>query len=170
MKRFITILTGLILFSYLLIAMYSFSPPFFKRTYVGKVSYKVKRILGFGILFDRMVSLTGRSVTYRFYQDGKWQKNKLLLEPHFEDYRATGNFTSLKHCRLDSRLIADMHKIAKRNGIEKMKQSKVYAEFLDHLLYSHNHNVRPDSLEVFYYIRDYETDTLHLSLNFKVKP
>ncbi|KGO84605.1 hypothetical protein Q765_20695 [Flavobacterium rivuli WB 3.3-2 = DSM 21788] len=170
MKRIITILTGVALLCYFFIAIYNFCPPFYKQSYVGRASNKVSGILGFGVLFDRMLSLTGRSVTYRFYQGGRWQENKLLLEPLFDDYRATGNLTSLKHCRLDTRLVSDIHKTARRKGIQKMKESKAYAEFLDHLLYSHNQNIRPDSLEIFYYIRNYETDALHLSLNFKDKP
>jgi len=170
MKRLITIVTGLILISYILIAGYRFTPPFFKHSFAGRVTNKVNGILGFGILFDKLKSLTGTSASYRFYQDGKWEEKKLLLEPLFNDYRATGNLTSLKHCRLDSHLVAGIHKIAKRNGIEKMKQSKVYNEFIDHLIYSHNKNIRPDSLEVFYYIKNYDADTMHLALNFKVKP
>lgn len=170
MKRIISLITCCVCFAYILMAIYNLSPSYFQQFYIGKVIGKIKYRIGMGILFDRPKSLISKSVSYRFYQNGKWQQNQLLLEPLFDDYKAHGNFAALKHCRLDSQLASRVHSFGKRKGIATMKESKIYAEFIDHLIYRHNKNIKPDSIEVFYYTKNYKTDSLHLSLTVKCKP
>jgi hypothetical protein len=133
------------------------------------VAAYTKHILGIGVLFDRKASAISKSASYRFYQNGKWGQKELLLEPLFEDYKRSGNIAALKHCRLDWYLAFDVNRVYRQKGITKMKQSKEYTEFLNHLFYRHNNNIKPDSLEIFYYIRNPETDSLRLALNFKSK-
>ncbi|WP_154652568.1 hypothetical protein [Flavobacterium rivuli] len=170
MKRVITITTCCICFAYISMAVYNLYPSHLKKFYLGKTLGKIKHQIGLGVLFDRPNSLIGKSVIYRLYQNGKWQENQQLLEPLFNDYKENGNFAALKHCRLDSQLAGRIHTIGKRQGIEKMKQSKKYKEFINHLIYRHNKNVKPDSLQIFYYIKDYKSNKLHLSLNFVCQP
>jgi len=169
MKRLITIVTYCILLGYALIVIFPAAPSFIQKSYIGKTKKKVKKAIGMGILFNRESALISKSVSYRFYQNGKWQQNRLLLEPLFNDYNASGNFAALKHCRLDSHLIGELQYIGKHKGIPAMLKSKAYAEFLDHLIYRHNGNIKPDSLEMSYYEKNYETDKLNLSLTFKCK-
>lgn len=170
MKRFITILTIFIFFGYILIAIYPFTPAFFKKSYTGIIAKKAKVALGFGPLFISKRASISKSISYKFYQQGKWQHSQLLLEPLFEDYKTSGSFSALKHCRLDSYLMAEAYLINKYNGTEKMLKSNVYSEFASHLFYRHNQNITPDSLEVSYYIKDNKTNRLTLLLTFKDKP
>jgi len=170
MKRIVTLITCCAVFAYIIMALSQIYPPIFKKSKIGNATDKIKYRIGIGVLFDRPKTLTGKSVTYRFYQNGKWQKKQLLLEPLFDEYKKSGNFAALKHCRLDSQLAAGIHRVGKHRDISKMKQSKRYAEFMDHIIYKHNKNVKPDSVEVSYYIKNYKTGRLHLSLTFKGKP
>jgi len=170
MKRIITIATICAFLGYILLAIYPYVPVYFQKSYTGRVIRKVKKTLAYGPLFDRENALISKSASYRFYQNGKWQQSQLLLEPLFSDYTATGNFAALKHCRLDTRLVVRINHINKHRGIIKMLKSKEYEEFTDHLFYRHNRNIKPDSLEVFYYIKDYESNNMIMSLNFKCKP
>jgi len=170
MKRLITVITCCIVVGYIFLALYPFAPTYIKNSHVSGMTNKVKKILGLGALFDRPNTLIGKSATYRFYQNGKWQPKQQLLEPLFEDYKLSGNIAALKHCRLDGNLVWNIAYIANLDGVEKMRHSKEYAEFLDHLIYRHNHNIKPDSLEISYYTKNFETDSLDLSLTFKVKP
>jgi len=169
MKRFVTITTGCIIIAYIVLTLYSISPLYANYTPVRKIAISTKKMLGMGRLFTSKNAAVGKSVSYRFYKNGKWSKSQLLLEPLFNRYLETGNVASLKHCRLDAYLSRDIHRIAQKNGIEKMRQSKEYAEFIDHLFYRHNNDIRPDSLQVQFYVRDYKTDSLHLTLTFKSK-
>jgi len=170
MKRFIAIFTIFIFLGYILVAIYPYTPSFYQKSYTGKATRKIKKILAYGALFDRENAIISKSVSYRFYQNGKWQQSQLLLEPLFNDYVTTGNFAALKHCRLDVRLVVRINQINKHKGIIKMLKSKEYTQFTDHLFYRHNQNIKPDSLEVSYYVKDYETNSMNLSLIFKCKP
>jgi hypothetical protein len=170
MKRLITIITCCVIFGYIFIAVFQLSHGILKRRSFAVGIHKVENMLGLGVLFDRPHTLIGRSVTYRFYQRGEWQPKRQLMEPLFEKYKMFGDISALKHCRLDGSMTRDILYIENHYGIEKMKRSRQYSEFLEHLFYSHNQNVKPDSLEIFIYIKDYETGSLNLSLNFKDEP
>lgn len=154
---------------YMVIVIYPTVPVAVQNTFPGKVSKAVKYKLGFGPLFDRAPTLEGKTVSYRFYQNGTWQPYQQLLEPSFKEYRTSGNIGALRHCRLDARLLADLNIIYKSDGLEKMKQSNTAAVFLEHLVYRHNKSVKPDSVEVNYY-KIFRPDSLQLLLNFKSKP
>ena len=170
MKRFVTIITICVFLGYILMTMAVVTPNLFKKSYIRKTTNKVKYGIGIGVLFDRPNTLVGKSVTYRFYQHGAWQKNQQLLEPLFEEYSTTGNFAALKHCRLDAHLVRKIHTVSKHSGNTKMFKSNAFAAFKDHLLYSHNNKIKPDSIEVYYYIENFETNSMDLLLKFKCKP
>jgi len=168
MKRLVSIVTIGVVFGYIMIALYASMPTFFKKSHPGKATLKAKAILAQGPLFSR--SLRNNSGTYRFYQNGKWEQKQLLLEPLFNDYTATGNFAALTHCRLDIRLFSKLNRIGRSEGIDKLRQNKAYSEFVDHLIFRHNNNVKPDSIEIAYYSRDLVKNSQKLLLTFKCKP
>lgn len=168
MKRLVSIITIGVVFGYIIIAIYSSMPTFFKKSHPGKAFLKAKTILAQGPLFTR--SLRNNTGTYRFYQNGKWEREQRLLEPLFNEYTATGNFAALTHCRLDIRLFSKLNRIGRSEGIDKLRQNKAYSEFVDHLIFRHNNNVKPDSIEIAYYKTDFKRDSHKLLLTFKCKP
>jgi len=170
MKRFITITTGCVFLGYIMLMALPIMPAFFQNSFIGKTTKKARIALGFTVLFISKSASVSKSVSYRFYQKGKWQQSQLLLEPFFDHYKTSGDFSSLKHCRLDSYLMMEVYAVYKHKGIEKMLKSDVYSEFKSHLFYRHNQDTKPDSLEVSYYIKDSKTKRLNLLLTFKDKP
>jgi len=170
MKRFITITTGFVFLGYLLLMIFPVTPAYFKSSYIGETTKKAKAALGFGPLFVSESASVSKSASYRLYQNGKWQQRQLLLEPLYNDYVTHGNYAALKHCRLDAYLVAELYIIRKHKGVPEMLKSSVYAEFTNHLIYRHNHNIKPDSLEVSYYNKDHATNRLNLIATFKAKP
>lgn len=170
MKRFITIVTGCIFLWYAGILLYPLLPGAVKTSYSNTIFKKARISSGLAILFDQRATLTGVTVSYRLYQKGSWEPEQQLLEPLFNDYITSGNLSSLKHCRLDAHLIQNVYNVRKYGGAKKMITSRAYARFSDHLFYSHNNNVRPDSLEVHYYEKQNDPNRLQLMLTFKSKP
>lgn len=169
MKRLVAIAAGVVFLWYAGVIIYPLFPTVVKTPKANVVFDKIRITVGLGSLFNRPGSLTKRSVYYRFYENGKWQKEQCLMQPIFENYRATGSFASLTHLRLDENLIFKVYRVFKTRDMEAAKKTKAYAAFSDHMFSHHAGNTKADSLEVSYYVNNND-NTSELLLNFKCTP
>lgn len=169
MKRLIAVATLCVFLWYGGVMVYPLLPAVVKTPHVKAVFKKTRISSGLGVLFDREETFMRRYVSYRFYQDGKWQKEQQLLEPLFNDFKNRGNFAALRHCRLDMHLVVNVHSNSKRFGIDGMLKKQGWARLKDHMLYRHTGPVKPDSLELTYTVKKHDADTLQTLLTFKSK-
>jgi hypothetical protein len=168
-KRFITILTISILLGYIMLLISNISPSVSTTIGFEKAAVKGRSYLGFGALFVKVNSPHGGTATYRLYQNGKWSKTTNLLDPMFNDYCMTGNLAVLRHSRNDYIILIKMNNLAKLKGNAKMQHTKTYRKFINHLVYRHSENIKPDSIEISYYLKEYKTNRLEKTLHIKTK-
>lgn len=169
MKRLVAIVTGFVLLWYAGAIIYPVLPKGMKAGNIKVVFEKIRISVGLGSLFDRPVSLTKRFVSYRFYENGKWQEKRDLLQPLFDDYLTKGYFASLTHARLDASLVFNLYRIHRVNGMETVRKSNDYSMFVNHMFSYHVGTKKPDSLEIFYTKKNND-NSVELLLNFKCIP
>lgn len=172
MKRFITIAICIVFFGYLLVILSAFG--LFRQVRYVPFKATIKQVgsfIGFRSLFIKETSLQSSITSYRFYQDGKWQGWKQLEAPLFEEYIAMGRIASLKHNRLDRHLSQQMVRVGLQSGNAKMINSKPFKAFTSHLFFRHNHNRKPDSIEILFERKPNGSLPLtNTRFNFKCKP
>jgi len=169
MKRLVVFITGLVFLWYFGTIIYSLYPYKIKSSVVKKVFKTAKLDIGLGALFHMPGSLSKKSVSYRFYERGKWQNQQELLQPLFNEYIEFGNLAALKHCRLDANLIYKIYTICEAHGMEQAQKSSDYNEFITHIFAFHKTESIPDSLDISYYHINND-NTSRLLLNFKSTP
>lgn len=171
MKRLVTFVIFLVLVGYAFVLLANINFLGIRKTpYLGSKMRQLGSFCGLGTLFTRETSMISHATVYRFYQNGKWERWQELEKPLFQDYVATGRLASLKHNRLDKRLMSNLNRVATSQGLTKMKQTKAFDNFTAHLFFNHNQKRIPDSLELKYFQIYNSGNSTKTLTAFKFKP
>lgn len=144
-----------------------------KIPYLSQKLKQARLFAGAGSLFTREVSLNNYATLFRCHQNNKWGKWQQMEKPLFNAYVQHFSLASLKHNRLAIHLSQRLYFNGYLTNKQNFTQTEGYRNFMAHLIYAHNGNIRPDSVEIVYQIKIIDSLGKHLPktlMRFKATP